>query len=362
MKFTKHNRMDTATGRIITTFGLQGRHVSHLYFTANSWTADSCYLVVSVLQHREDRNSELYRVDKVTGEGVRLLANHMWDIGTVGSDDRYYYYDHHRIQSIDLHTLDIHTIYEDDDSETRFGGPLSITNDNRTLGLIVKREGTAYVSLLDVERGRLQDVTAPKFSDPLPLVTHPMVNPEQDHLIFYCHEGRTDLVSDRIWVANAADSTRTNLFQQRYHMREDRLQLGEWVGHEMWSHDGSQLFFVKYAVSPFGPTGIYAVAADGSRTDFINGDYRYWHVAVSPDGRYAVADTQEWPTMPRIVLIDLHCGRSSWLCHAPSWKKHPSHPHPCFSTDSRTVVFSYMNEEGMLEVALTEVEDLVREG
>ncbi|WP_168119564.1 oligogalacturonate lyase family protein [Paenibacillus sp. HB172176] len=353
--FVKRKRVDSATGRSFGSIGIPGKHVSHFYFTANSWSADSSGLVLNVMESRDSFGGNLYRFDSNSGESKLLLENHEWGNGTVGSDDRYYYYEGHRIQSIGIHDREIQVLYEDEDESVRFGGPMSITNDAGTLGFAVKRDGVSYASLLEVRTGKLQEVAAPRFPEPHPIMTHPMVNPADRNLIFYCHEGRTDQIPDRIWVANTEEGTKTNLFGQRRLLGEEGSQLGEWVGHEMWSYDGKKLFFVKYAGSPLGPTGVYAIDADGAGVTFINGDYPYWHVAVSPDGRYAVADTQEFPTMPRIVLIDLRSGRSEWLCHAPCWKKHPSHPHPSFSPDSKSIVFSRMNEDGELEAALIDL-------
>jgi Tol biopolymer transport system component len=130
----------------------------------------------------------------------------------------------------------------------------------------------------------------------------------------------------------------------------------EYVGHEIWAFDGSGLYFVKYAHSPDKPTGVYFADKRGERHAFVNGDYTYWHVGVSPDDRYAAADTQE-PGRSRIVLIDTATKQSKLLCELPCRGVHPGHPHPSFSPDSRKVTFTFSDEQDTLWVGVMDIGD-----
>lgn len=181
-----------------------------------------------------------------------------------------------------------------------------------------------------------------------------------------------DWMLDKGWFAlkNGVENTHRKLaggapqvidaekFKKRGRLRQricDRQRRHvEYVGHEVWAYNGSGMYVVKYPHSPDKPTGVYFVDKTGERARLVNGDYPYWHVGVSPDGRYAAADTQE-PGISQIVLIDIAGGRSELLCEMPCRGIHPGHPHPSFSPDSRKVTFTYADEQDVLCVGIIDI-------
>ncbi len=86
----------------------------------------------------------------------------------------------------------------------------------------------------------------------------------------------------------------------------------------------------------------------------------FWHSASTLDGEWIVADTN-WPDVG-LQLVHVPSGRFGTLCFPQSSMGHPqwSHPHPQFSPDGRSVVFT-SDATGIPQVFLARVSDEIRE-
>ncbi|MBO9606737.1 MAG: hypothetical protein J7639_12340 [Paenibacillaceae bacterium] len=354
--------VDATTGLAIKAIGREGADTSHYYFTAMTWLNDSRHLVLQTNIDRETLSGTTVLFDTETGITKVLEEESVWGSGIVSSDDWLYV-----IRGNELHAL--HPLSGARRTVCRLGadctfhGPPSITNDGRTLGLYWARQtkkeaaeegaagGTEWiVGTVDAATGEVKEAIRPQFAEPYPVANHAMINPVDPEQIFFSHEGKTEHIPDRLWVADVGTQRMRNLFAQK--RRGDGTHV-EYVGHEMWAYDGSGLVFVKYPHSPDRPTGVWFVDRSGGAS-FVNGDYRYWHVGISPDGKHAAADTQE-PGIAKIVLIDMATKRSRLLCELPCRGRHPAHPHPSFSPDSRKVTFSFTDERDDLWVGVMAV-------
>ncbi len=84
------------------------------------------------------------------------------------------------------------------------------------------------------------------FKKPFNDVAHLMVCPENHELMFFCHEGETFYISNRLWLYDMGTGKEWNIAKQTL----DRDgNLGDCFGHEMWTPDGKGLYFVKYDCS-----------------------------------------------------------------------------------------------------------------
>lgn len=349
--------VDAKTGLSILAIGREGADTSHVYFTAMTWLSDSRHLVLQTNIDRETLRGTTVLFDTATGGTKVLEEDAGWAGGIVSSDDWLYAIRDNELYALHPLTGARRTVCRLD-ADCTFHGPPSITNDGRTLGLYwsrqseTTRDGAAgrtewIVGTVDAATGEVREAIRPVFAEPYPVANHAMINPVDPDEVFFSHEGKTEHIPDRLWVADVRTQRMRNLYAQK------RLGDGthvEYVGHEMWAYDGSGLYFVKYPHSPDQPTGVIFVDRSGGAS-FVNGDYRYWHVGVSPDGKHAVADTQE-PGVTKIVLIDTATKRSRLLCELPCRGRHPAHPHPSFSPDSRKVTFSFTDERDDLWVGV----------
>jgi hypothetical protein len=327
------------------------------YFTAQTWMADSRHIVVCT-DIDENKMGRYVRFDTETGAIETVLIDLSWGCGIVSANDLFYYYVGSAIYEYNLHTQFCRTVCSME-TGTQLYGPLSITNDGRKLGIYWKRGDDWVIGTAQVDTGSVTEVAAPGFQEPYPIANHSMINPQYDHLVFFAHEGKTEHIADRIYVADTTTHEIRNVFRQQ---RLDTGEHVEYVGHEMWAADGEHLYFVKYPQSPLKPTGVYRVEKWGKEQEFINGDYRYWHVATSPDGRFAVADTiEEGMQVSKIVLINLETRASKLLCELPLWREHPGHPHPMFSPNSNRVSFTFADEDQHLWLGVIDLDQISEE-
>lgn len=342
---------DGKSGRLIQAVGQEGLNSAHGYFTAMTWQSDSRHLVLGTNIQEESMLCSYAAFDTETGDEKVLVEEIPWGSGVVSGRDQFYYIRKNEIWGLDLLTHKSFLVCRNGEGKV-FGGPLSISNDCKVLGVFWSEGEDWVIGRVHAETGEIQEVIRPGFAKPYNMANHAMINPVDTNLIFYAHEGKTEHIPDRIWVADSHKGTTRNIFKQK--LTEDG-SVGECVGHEMWSFQGESLFFVKYPQSPSKPTGIYRVDKEGEGWKHINGDYPYWHVGVSPDGKWAVSDTHPYDGISRIVLIGIEKGSSEVLCEIRCWWKHPGHPHPSFSPDSKKVTFTFADDENKLWVGLVDI-------
>lgn len=344
--------IDPETGLMYKGIGQSGSHTAHSYFTVMSWRADSRHIVAAVNVDPATMIGTMTEIDTADGSARVLQEAMLCFNGLVAAEDVFYYSMGPELLALDMKTGNRRLIAKHPDG-CAFLEPLSITNDGKRLGVYWEQAGKYAIGTVDAVTGEVKTVIQPDFPEPYSIANHAMINPVYTNQLFYAHEGSTEQIVDRIWSADVDTGEACNLFKQR---KLPNGENGEYVGHEMWSYDGEWLYFVKYPHSPLAPTGIYRVSRDGALAEPINGDYRYWHACPSPDGRYVVADTLlDEGKGCEIVLIDLTTRKSRMLCHVNRWNRHPGHPHPSFSPDSRKVIFTFADEHNHLRIGIIEL-------
>lgn len=339
---------DPLTGYIVQAIGESGTDTGRHYFTAMSWMSDNRHIVVDAKIN--NFRCQYVKFDTVTGKSTVLAEDEQWASGAVSPDDKLYYYKGNKIVAIDLHSLEKRIVCTHESGKS-FQGPLSFTNDGKTMGTYMYDSGGACsLGTIDVATGNLREVAIPQFEQPYSVANHAMINPVYPDLVYYAHEGKTEFIPDRLWVADMRTGEVKNIYRQK---RLDDGTLVEYCGHEMWAASGEGMYFVKYNPSPLKPTGVFYADKWGSHWEFINGDYAYWHACASPDGKHLVADTHELVT--KIVLIDAQTKTSKLLCQHKMWWNHPGHPHPSFSPDGKKVTFTLADEDNHLWVGVIDI-------
>jgi len=227
-----------------------------------------------------------------------------------------------------------------------------ITADGRFLNLEIHpaNDSEEYTCVrVDTASGESEILFRKRFQKPLPEVTHVMISPTDPDTVFFCHEGNTFYISNRLWLYTK-DKGMFPLAKQRL---DEEGNLGDCFGHECWAPDGKGLWFIKYRCSPTPPRGICYVSIEGEQTDVQYQKYPYWHVCCAPNGRFLAADTQS-DSYSGVCFVDTATGQETLVHQAGTTWQHPTHPHPSFSLDSSLLIFhEWKNEKVALGLVRT---------
>lgn len=204
---------------------------------------------------------------------------------------------------------------------------------------------------INLKTGAITKFFEKRFSKPFSTANHMMICPTNPDLMFFSHEGTTEYVSNRLWLASPG--------KEPFHIAKQELNksgdLGDCFGHECWAPDGKGLYFVKYPCSPEPPRGIcYVTLDDPDAHQILYSKYRYWHVSASPNGRYLGSDTQDGD-YSGVCLIDQETGTEQMLVKARCNWVHPCHPHPHFNPGSTGFAFHELDEQGQVTVGIIHV-------
>ena len=338
-------------------------HYSSGYYTMNKWVDNDTVVIarsknqtIGVRQNPFEDKTEQVKVS-LKDNKMTLLTNDALNFAEhVVHGNMVYYSDGYKLHSIDLKTGENKIIYENEYYRGEeingglYNGEMSllhsphITNDGKTVSLFVPTDNKPSVFLaVNVETGEAKKLLERKFEGPFFWANHGMICPTDPELLFFCHEGITFYISNRLWLYDNRTKKQWNIAKQRLN---DDGDLGDCYGHEMWAPDGRGLYFVKYKCSPTPPRGICYVDVQTGKAELLYSGYGYWHVGVSPDGRYLVSDTQTGKDYSEVVLIDTEDGSETVIDRAKTNWTHPCHPHPQLSPDNSKLMFTALDDEG----------------
>ena len=322
-------------------------HYTSGYFTARKWTKKGDLILARYM------DEEHYETDKCELVYYSVSERRITDVlceDVYGHDDMVYYCTTTSFKSINIETGEKKTIYEY--SDVCFKMP-HITYDGKYVNLEGhKEDGSADFLLINLETGEAEIAFTKKFVPPFQIANHGMICPTDHNLIYFAHEGTTEYITNRMWIYDKKSNRTRNITKQM--MTEDG-DLGECFGHEMWSADGKGLYFVKYPQSPIKPAGICYVDLETGEKEVLFSEYAYWHVSTSKDGKYLLGDTMrgvyDGTDFSEVVLMDIEKNTEEIIDVVHSTGKHPCHPHPSISPDSKVVVYTAF-EDGKIVAKL----------
>lgn len=350
------NCRSAVTGREYIEISDEKLCVAHNYFTVSSFTSDGKRVVLSSFE--DDGTTKppckYFVLDLESGSYEYLAEAKKWETGGVSCDDKLYFSEENRLYCTDIESKKTELLWEAPENHN-FHGPVSTTNDGRYAGVYwAKNEENSTFGVYDTKEREMKVVTQVSFMPPFTFADHGMICPTTPELMFFAHEGSTFYVTDRLWLMNTVTGETRNLYKQKLTPEGANADC---VGHESWKKDGKGLFFIKYSVSPEGPTGIYFTDLEGN-AKCINSDASHWHVAPDSEGKFTVSDTGSAGVESDIMLTDVNSGTTVKLEHIDRWPNHPGHPHPCFSPDGSRVIYTFKKPDGNLAVAIMNIEDL----
>jgi oligogalacturonide lyase len=337
----------------------------HFYFTNSSWPDDQRELCF--VSYR-DGYPNLYAADEASGRITQLTDRadlNPFSPAVARNGRRLYVSARDAVIEIERDTLRERVV-------ATFGGAnlgnCSLNAAGTRLAIGARWPGCCRLALIDLPSGRVRFLVEKEE------VGHIQFCPADDGLLEY-----SGPPGARIWTVRADGGGDRNLLPQT---------AGEWIVHESWLGDGSEIIFSDW------PRALGAISRDGARRRTIAA-FNAWHLSSDRAGRWIVADTNHPDT--GLQLVDARSGERRVLCHpgatnrgtqwrlaepargagidtsilrgerpeldrpprpddppsvyGPQW----SHPHPAFSPDGRRVVFT-SDRDGWSQVYVVERE------
>ncbi|MBO4732886.1 MAG: hypothetical protein J5662_00260 [Clostridia bacterium] len=328
------------------------------YFNTNKWLDNEHLIAVRSNRKTAGAQKNLKDVNEIIeislkDGGIRVLCDDLLSFEEYIVFGNYVYYSNgYQLKQIDCYTGENKFICEspfvnkcnEPPALSPFFQQLSITGDGKyIMSCVFTDKKEACMLRIDVASGKYGIILKKHFEMPFWDPGHLMVCPTDTNKFFYCHEGNTFYISNRLWIYDCSTGRDKNIAKQRL---GDNGELIDCFGHEMWAPDGRGIYFVKYACSPDKPTGIcYADISTGKYKLLYTG-HKYWHVSVSRDGRYLASDTQSDDYISEVFIIDTTDGREYRIADAKTDWQHPCHPHPNISPDNDKVVFTALDDNG----------------
>ncbi len=348
---TVYTNRDAVTGRIWYAMQLPGKRTFRSYVTAQSWNVNGTKFVVS-------DGTSLYEFDTL---------NHTYRFLDYGSNNKcyvspqndIYYLSGGYANKIDWDTYQKTVLCKLPD-ECSSLSTISATDDGRYMSGYYSGSLDASVVRLNTELAMPDYAASKDFSyNPHTLgVGHPILNPKYENLLFFCHEGTTTVIPDRLWVADIQSGVMQNVFIQSYNQDGTTAECS---GHEVWSKDGEYLYFVKYANKQNkGQNGLVRIPFKNGKftgeREYINGDAAYWHCYPSGDNNWVVADVNTG----EVWIAGTATHRSYQIADFTLVRGERTDPHPHFSYASNTINWDIDFDGDILKrgVAWADVSDI----
>ena len=367
---------DRETGRMITVLTSSRFNDVKPYHTHDTWTADGRWIVFR--SNRDGNDSQLFAVNEQTGDIVQLTDYRGVQAPNLSRKEMKLYYirqqqDASQVNGREIIELNIGDLFSDSmsgqvknpaDYERKVtslpaekkGGELALDADETYLyqgnilylpEMKVTRpdnpvtndpvaqtkfregmrtyfdaagQGKSEINKINILTGKIDKVLDFEFR-----LGHLQANPWKSGEIFYCKETGGD-ADQRIWSVKADGTGNRRIYAET----DD-----EWVTHETMSAPDEMMFILSGNSLHLRkkPTGIAVI---NLRTDEMQllGQVKdiYWHSNGSPDGRWAVGDTEAGT----IYLINRTTGEQTLLSSGHPMR--PDHAHPIFSRDSKRVM------------------------
>lgn len=325
-------------------------HYTSGYFTMNKWTNNGDILLLRAKEDKISKPNELvyYSVSEKRVKEV-LYTNISGYI--VWNDIVYILFDD-KLISFDLNTKEERVIFDKSPQGIKWMMP-HITNDGKYISLHSDTETEGKFISIDTKTGEIYISFQKKFLPPFEAANHGMICPTDPDIMFFSHEGNTEYITNRLWLYNKRTGEMKNFTKQKM---DENATLVECFGHESWAPDGKGMYFVKYPQSILKPTGLCYVDIETGKNELLFSGYPYWHVGVSKDGKYLSADTMrgcfDGTDLSEVVVADIEEKTETVIDVVHSTGKHPCHPHPHFSLDSKMIAYNIRTEEDMTAVRI----------
>lgn len=343
-------------------------HYSPQYFTENKWIDNDTVILDRWVKKEKFTEKECSQLVKYS-----LMDNSM-ELIYEGQNNRHlvhngkiYLVNGKELLEVDIATKSQRVIYtlEDYEKGVKQLEEVMITKDGKHIsmrtGIDAIHTGNpnqpAKFTVVEVETGKVVYSFEKSFAPPFHHANHSMICPTNYKRVYFSHEGTTQYIPNRMWIYDDDKKDMWNFAKQNL---DADGNVGDCFGHEIWAPDGKSMYFVKYPSSTLEPKGLMHVDVDSGKIKAVATSYDYWHVCVSPDNKYLTADTFEPDksdkTKSEVVVVDLADGKETVVEIARQGYTHPAHPHPQFSPNSDKIIYTHIDENGVVMTKIAYLE------
>ena len=177
---------------------------------------------------------------------------------------------------------------------------------------------------------------------------HAQICPTDENLIFYIHETEGDAFQ-RTWMCDV---------QEQYVRPWYVEHPNEWITHEVWAADGTEMAFMKLRGR------ILIGDKDGRHFDQAAESEQLLHPCLSRDRKWLVADRISYlgvNVQEGVVLIERATGKQKLIATTGSCKTGSDHQHPSFNRAGDMVLFSNPDENGIAQVCTIDLKQVMQD-
>lgn len=177
---------------------------------------------------------------------------------------------------------------------------------------------------------------------------HAQICPTDENLIFYIHETEGDAFQ-RTWMCDVKER-----YVRPYYVEHPN----EWITHEVWAADGSEIAFMKL------PGRVMIGDKDGRHFDQAAESEQLLHPCLSRDRRWICADRISYlgvDVQEGVVLIERATGKTKLIATTGRCKTGADHQHPSFNRAGNQILFSNPNENGIAQVCVIDLDQVMRD-
>lgn len=366
---------DEESGREYRFIDFEGSDMIRPYFTAQQWNSDEDKFIVGakpgLMFEYDTKNETLKFIDFCITDTQRLEA-------AVNAQDTVFYEKYDGRGKVTYWKYDIasgkKSMFARLPDSVSGGLNINPTNDGKYISVQWKasydtadwyggKNRTRVLARLDTATGEFYTDCSYEFNDSNCYLGHPQINPSDENMMMFCHEGNILEIKDRVWVCNLASGESYNAVKQA--INSDGT-VADPITHESWSGNGEYIFFVKCKTAgSVGSTGMCRVKADGSDMEiYPDNGYSIWHCSATYDGGFVVGDTNTNPA--HIILSDTKTRETVRLfTYNPGskWQNDPYQPHVTISANGKKVCWEMPSSNGgSYGFAWADIENITSKG
>ena len=333
---------DAITGYTIRRYTQGPARNAKLYFTTENFTPDDRYFFFNRYENDAADDAGCYRADVQTGELTRI------------ADTSYTHFVLDRVRNVGYINRNESEVYEVDLTDYSMrklfdlpaGGRMTChitAADTGRLACSYQLPSKIY-ALMVMDPGKEPEIV--HMSDYN--LGHAQICPTDENLLFFIHETGGDALQ-RTWMCDVKERT-----VRPYYVEHP----DEWITHEVWSADGSEMAFMKLRGK------VLIGDKDGRCFHQAAESEQLLNPCLSRDGKWIVADRISYlgvDVQEGVVLIERATGKQKLIATTGTCATGTDHQHPSFNRAGDVVLFSNPDEKGLAQVCTIDLKQVMKD-